>query len=357
MTGIGDEFEKSPGTAHDAAFRLAFRKKEVAESFFRRYLPEEIAGLIDFRAMKAVNKSFVDKRLRQCHADMVYETRLAGSPAFLYLLLEHQSGPNRRMPLRLLSYMVNLWLDFEDRNPESQGLPVIFPAVFHHGRRPWRAPRRLSETMEGYQSAFESFVPDFSFWLFDLNARDDESLVRAGDAALAAVLHLFKHIFDDAFEDVFRGTANLAVEIEDERTLARILEWAAVYFLNARNEDADRIIDVFERESGRIGDERVRSIIMTAAEQLKRKGMEEGRLAGLREGKLAGLREGKLAGLREVLCKLLERRFGPLSPTLAQRLNQSDVDALNRFGESIFDFGSLEDAEKWWDVHGKSGNA
>lgn len=145
MAAIFDEFEKSPGPPHDTAFRLAFRKRELAESFFRNYLPREIGRHIDFSNLKTVNKSFVDEKFRQRHSDMIYEARLKERPIFFYLLFEHQSTPERWMPFRALGYIVNFWKDYEDQHPESDLLPLVFPAVFYHGKRKWRSPLNLRE--------------------------------------------------------------------------------------------------------------------------------------------------------------------------------------------------------------------
>ncbi len=75
------------------------------------------------------------------------------------------------------------------------------------------------------------------------------------------------------------------------------------------------------------------------------------------EGRQEGFQKGIGFGQAQLLLKLLKKRFGYLSPVLEKTLNESGVDVLDRFGESIFDFESLEDAEKWWEDFGKRGNA
>jgi predicted transposase YdaD len=80
-----------------------------------------------------------------------------------------------------------------------------------------------------------------------------------------------------------------------------------------------------------------RRMAMTIAEQLRQEGRKEGR--------------------DELILKQLKKRFGNLSPAIERKLNESGVDVLDRFGESIFDFESLEDAERWWEDFENSGNA
>ncbi len=84
---------------------------------------------------------------------------------------------------------------------------------------------------------------------------------------------------------------------------------------------------------------------MTIAERLRQEGRNEGKLEGFQHGQ------------SQIILKLLKKRFGHLPPSLERKLNESGVDILNRFGESIFDFERLEDAEKWWEDYEKRGNA
>ena len=102
MSSIGEHFAKSPGSPHDAAFKAAFQKRELAKSFFQHYFPEKIVRQIDFRHLKLANRSYVDEKLKDKHSDIFYQTKIRGKNAFLYLLFEHQSKPDFWMIFRLL---------------------------------------------------------------------------------------------------------------------------------------------------------------------------------------------------------------------------------------------------------------
>ena len=345
MSGISDEFEKSVSNPHDAAFKSAFRNRELAQAFFEAYLPAKIVRHIDFSVLETDNKSYVDEFFRDSHSDIVYRTRLRDRAAFLYLLFEHQSTPDHRMPFRLLCYMVNLWKDYEAQHPGTKHLPVIFPAVLYHGRRKWNAPLSFGDMIKGNNRDFRKFIPNFTYQLYDLSEYGDELLMPGNHMALAVVLYLFKHIFDKNSENVLRQATDLFVRIEDRTIFSEFIEWALTYFLHARNEDPEDIITLISRESERVGDERIRRAAMTAAEKLRQKGMEQGKLLGIEQGKLIGAEEGE----KKALLKMLRRRFGSVPPVLEQKLRKSGTDVLDRFGEAIFDFKDLKDAEKWWE--------
>ncbi len=80
---------------------------------------------------------------------------------------------------------------------------------------------------------------------------------------------------------------------------------------------------------------------MTVADQLRQEGMEK------------GMKETTLKTSR-ILVKQINRRFGKVSPMLKQKLMNADIDLLDKFGESIFDFENLEDAETWWVIYGNT---
>jgi predicted transposase YdaD len=56
----------------------------------------------------------------------------SGRPAFLYLLFEHKSRPDRFARLQLLRYTVELWDEWHRGHPRAL-LPPVLPVVFYHG--------------------------------------------------------------------------------------------------------------------------------------------------------------------------------------------------------------------------------
>jgi hypothetical protein len=53
--------EFSVNNPHDAAFKAAFRKKELARKFLAQYLPPEILQHIDLEHLRFINKSYLDE--------------------------------------------------------------------------------------------------------------------------------------------------------------------------------------------------------------------------------------------------------------------------------------------------------
>ena len=128
------------------------------------HLPELVAQM-DLGSLALAAGSFVDEALREQHTDLLYSVRLAGRPARVYVLFEHQSSGDTWMALRLLKYMLRIWEAGVADGAER--LPVIVPVVLHHGDTGWRASTRFEGLVDLVPEA-APFTPHFGFVLDDL---------------------------------------------------------------------------------------------------------------------------------------------------------------------------------------------
>jgi len=333
---------------HDAAFKSAFQKKEIAESFFKKFLPEAFNRHIEYESLKIENKSYVDENFKEKHSDIVYRAKIKGKTGFLYILFEHQSSADYWMIFRLLCYMINLWKSYLDQHPKAKHLPIIIPMVLYNGESRWSVPREFSELFSGRED-FSEIIPNFSYLLLDLTTYDDEKLKAfTEDLALSVILYLMKHIFSDDVESVFKNLTDLFIRLKSNPNLITLLEWALQYAYHARNENDEQLNKIIEKQIERLDESKVKEVFMTAAEQIERKGFQK----GLSEGIQKGIEEGKLKGLEEgkqmLLLKLLQKRFDNIPKNLKNKIESAKINMLEACGESIFEFKSIKDVEKWW---------
>ncbi|GAB4156295.1 MAG: hypothetical protein Fur0021_24390 [Candidatus Promineifilaceae bacterium] len=121
---------------HDRFFKETFTQPNATRDFAARYLPPEVVQLLDLTMLELQKESFIDGDLKQHFSDLLYRVRLRHGPAaFLYLLFEHKSYPDRLTPLQMLRYMVHIW-EREVQSPEALLLPVIVPVLLYHGAEP-----------------------------------------------------------------------------------------------------------------------------------------------------------------------------------------------------------------------------
>lgn len=152
-----------------------------------RMLSTEIADRLDFSKAERQNRSFVPDDLHKQEADLLYRVPFVVEErsVWIYVLLEHQSSPDRTIGLRILSYMVQIW-QTQVRGWQDEKVPVskwklhpVLPLVFYTGKRKWKTPISLDAMMED-APLLDAFVPKWETLFLNLQATPSESFKEFG---------------------------------------------------------------------------------------------------------------------------------------------------------------------------------
>jgi len=294
---------------HDKIFKEIFSRKDGARDFFANYLPEEILKRLDLERIEIVKESFIEKELKEYFSDILYKVSLADSPAYLYMLFEHKSYPDRLTALQVLEYMVKIWRLHLRQNPLGDGLPLIIPLVVYHGAEPWRYGTKLSDLLSGPTEPLARYVPDFQFLLYDLTRYKDEEI--KGMIVSRVGLLMMKHIFSDDLPDILKKVMELLAELLDKKKALDYVETIIRYVINASDavslKDLKTILEqsYFQKKEGEL---------MTIAEQLRREGHQR----------------GQLEDARDSVLDILETRFGIIPQNIVKELKGIDEIAVLR---------------------------
>ena len=129
----------------------------------------------------------------------------------------------------------------------------------------------------------------------------------------------------------FMKTAQTLKSVPEE--LGNVQELKKAFTIaNAANLNAEELDDLERREIF-IQDQRGSITLAT------RLGREEGIEQGIEQGKL------------RLIVRLLERRFGVLSPQIPTRIAQLSASQLENLGEALLDFTTLSDLTTWLQAH------
>src|SRR6266705_253554 len=153
---------------HDLMVRAVLSDLTEAASFLQTHLPEAVSQAVNWSTLKLLEGSFVDEDLRESEADLLYEVEHVSceTSLWVYVLLEHQSTPDRWMRLRLLKYCCRIWdLSFRDY-PDQRELRAIVPLVFYQGERSWSYSSEFAELFAESVRDWPG-VPRFSHGLID----------------------------------------------------------------------------------------------------------------------------------------------------------------------------------------------
>jgi len=128
----------------DKLFKTWMADIRVAKDIFHMCLPKAILETIDFNYLTLSPQSHITHRHKNRNVDVLYETKINGKDGYLYILTEHQSEPDRFMPLRLMEYVILIIRHHLKQHKNCDTFPVIYPLVFYTGNKPY------SHTMDFY---------------------------------------------------------------------------------------------------------------------------------------------------------------------------------------------------------------
>jgi recombination-promoting nuclease RpnB len=160
---------------HDLMVHAVLSDLAEATSFLQAHLSEEVSRALNWSTLTLLESTFVDEDLRGSEADLrgseadlLYEVEHVSGEASLwvYMLLEHQSTPDRWMRFRLLKYCCRIWdQSFRDQ-PEQRELRAIVPLVFYQGERSWSYSSEFADLFAESVRHWPG-VPRFSHGLID----------------------------------------------------------------------------------------------------------------------------------------------------------------------------------------------
>jgi predicted transposase/invertase (TIGR01784 family) len=115
---------------------------------------------ISFRDSLTVSPdTFISNELKLTESDVLYAATLFDTPAYIYILSEHQRNPDPLMPFRLLEYTVAIIRKYLHQHPSETLLPLVIPLVFYNGEKPYPYATDIKEIMAapgGYRLYFDS---------------------------------------------------------------------------------------------------------------------------------------------------------------------------------------------------------
>jgi len=291
--------------AHDRLFRRVFSDPEQACGELQHLLPAVVSAQIDWRSLELVPGSFVDQALSERRSDVLFTVQLGGQPFLLYLLLEHQSTADPLMPFRLLSYMVRIWDEHLERNPQARLLPAIAPLVVHHSERGWTAPKRFEQILALPEDALEALrpnLPSFELLLDDLSVERDEALrervLLPALAKLSLLCLKWSRQSPDIFEEL-RRSASLVEEVSGAPNGVAALSAIVSYLLEVSDATPQKVGTILRQLGPKTGE-----AVMTFEQYFEEKGRVQ----------------GEARGEARAILKILERRGIALSDAERERV-------------------------------------
>jgi predicted transposase YdaD len=269
--------------AHDRLFRAGLSNPAAAAAFLIDRLPPEIAARIDWNTLKLEPGSFVDPDFRLAESDLLFSAKADGRDIGIYVLFEHQSTRDPRLPMRLLRYKVGIWHRWEQNADNRPPYPQIVSIVVAQNGTVWNVEPTFSSLFRftGPDDPMRGYLPDFRYELIQLAALPFEAIRSTPDGIF--VLRILK---------AERSGELLSDPIWDDELLSMVL--LETFHLAMRYLYSRETVDetAFLHKIRSISSEPHRNAAMTLAQKLHQ--------------------EGRLEERHQSILEALDLRFGPI---------------------------------------------
>lgn len=314
---------------HDRIFRHAFSEPLVVRQFLQAWLPKEFLALVDWDSLQICKISGINEALAERREDVVWHIQVAGTDVWFYILLEHQSRPEKWMVFRAMEYTMLTWQHDLRENPQAEMLPMVIPVIIYPGPGPWGKVTRLRDLINIPPAIADwavGFVPDCGLCMVELAKLP---LQRLANGRLArAVLGALQGEREGVMS--FEKVKELVEEITGEplkEAASGILRQLWHYLMRhseLQNHEITKIVeDSIPKEEKRY--------FMTTAERL----ISEGR------------QEGQLLAKQQDVIEALVIRFDRVPEGLREEIEHiGDVEKLSRLLRTAIRCVDMEDFAK-----------
>ena len=274
---------------HDKMFKEILSDKKETVEFINSFLH---LNLIEDDIEK-YEKEFRTSEFNNIEADIVYKIKNKNA----FILIEHQSSVDIKMPYRILRYkcaIIESAIDKKRFKEQGYKIPTVIPIVLYTGKRKWKklSINDIEEIIEGYQENWLEYT------LIDANKFSKEKLLE--DNLIISKAMLIEKSKNK--EELYKNIEDIINIQKEKNTFDNLqLEKLIKYELsetkdkNIMNEFIEKIRNI----EGRDG-------IMTNASRIINREIRKERKAGLEQGIQQGLRQGialvakKLKGKMEI---------------------------------------------------------
>ena len=309
---VGDTRDNAERPKHDELFKKVMSEPVAAREFLEYYLPMSFKNKINLDSIKIEKESFVTEDLRKRLSDVIYSVSLkksnikdstadniANEKAYVYVLIEHQSGSDYWIAFRLWQYMLLLCERYKDTNKnnvtkDKNKLPLICPIVVYANDKPYNAPRSFWELFEDSKTAKEMMGD--KYLLVDLQKQSDDEIEKKKH--LGMMEYMLKHIkardILNLWQSLLEKFAS-SIEIDKENGYIYI-KWLLWYSDAKVSEDKQialaKIIASYLKKEDQEG------LMRTIADKYIDEGVQKGMVQGIQIGRNEGMQIGEAKGMQ-----------------------------------------------------------
>ncbi len=178
---------------HKHGYGFLFKNPEYMKRLIKDFVDEDFYRQLDFKNCEPlIEKTYITEEYKEFSEDLIYRIKLRGRDAYIFILVEFQSEPDRFISVRILNYVSLFYLDHIKEFKAANGhipefLPPVLPILLYNGNKPWNSPLNVKDVIEDHEF-LRQFYPDFTY--FKIIERDfsTDELRKIGTAVSSVFL-------------------------------------------------------------------------------------------------------------------------------------------------------------------------
>ncbi len=270
---------------HDISMKFLMAQRSFFIAFCKVYLPTTFRERIQWDSLKLhkANGEFIKGNVLnegQRHkeiADIIYLMKYdQDKTGMLYAHIEHWSTPKKLSALKTFNYGTSALLEYAESN-DTDELPALVSMIYYHGKRtPFPFKTKIADMFETPKEAIPALLePVF----IDVGQMTDDEILSHKEISPAELV--FKHAFDKKLTDQSLQLIFSHVHDMNDNSALTVLQ----YSLETLERDPNEIYTAFITQKPNLKEK-----AMTAAQQLRTEGMQQGVQQGV-DAMMSSLKE------------------------------------------------------------------
>ena len=213
----------------DTRYTKLFSHPVFVQRLMENFVHEDFARELDFISLQPYTTKFVTETYARRESDVIWKVRFRGREIYLFLLIEFQSTVDRRMPIRLLRYIAELYASLPSM--KRGRYPAVFPLVLYNGSGSWTAKQDIVDLID--PSIPACYIPSLRYYVIEERMFSAQTLL--GMQNLVSLLFFAETVSPedlalsmDSFFDI--------LETEDPEAVKLFRHWLNDYFRQMTHE-------------------------------------------------------------------------------------------------------------------------
>ena len=293
---------------HDKTFRKILDDKKEFTIFINKIF--NLEEKLEEKDIEKYNRKFVSVDYTNQESDVIYKLKNKE----IFILVEHQTKIDKKMPIRILKYELEIIRSRMDENNRLE-FPIIIPIVLYTGKQRWNA--KINYPSYNSELARYRGLKKVEYNLVDINDYTIEDLYKE-NSILTKIMILEK---SNKYIEIINNVDKIVNKVNDSKLYTQTQK---EMLLNILNNTMINIVGNKKMKEYKIklkGGEN-----MLALYEMIENERNEIYSTGIKEGKV----KGKIEGIKAIAKKMLRMKFDKNTIMKATGIKEEELENLKK---------------------------